>query len=163
MLEDDRTRDQSEAREKNAAQIRQPPEHSEHREHQPVQRLRQRHASCDAHFHHERMQPLGAIEFMILRGVNDVEPGHPQQHRQRENQRRKIEMPAHGEPCADGRNGKREAEKEVAEMREPLRERIEKHNRERHGREPEAQRIDECGRRHERGATQREQHDRGGF
>ncbi len=132
----------------------------EHREHQPVQPLRPDEAARNPELHHQRTQSLCAIELMILRRVDDVEARDPEQHREREHQRRQREVPAHGQPRADWGHREREPEEEMAERREALGERVEEDDQQRDGRQAKAERIDPPRHADERCRARDQQRDR---
>ena len=119
---------------------------SEAEPHQPGKRRgmqpeRERHRPAHAEPEHHRMQALALIHLVILRGVDEVEARHPDQHRCRKNERRETQRSGHRDPRAHRGCGERQPEKEMRERREPLGERIEKHDRQRERREQEAQRV----------------------
>ena len=63
-----------------------------------MQRLRDAQRSGDAEDARHAEQPLGAIEFVILAGVDDVEAGGPEGDGGGQPEDPRIERAAHGDP-----------------------------------------------------------------
>ena len=65
-------------------------------------------------------QTGASIEFDILAGVDDVEPGHPEKDGHRQQNRGPFEVTAQGNPGGDRRQAQREPQPEVGEAGESL-------------------------------------------
>src|SRR5688572_4791734 len=91
----------------------------------------------------EGMEAVGAVEVVVLDGIDDVEADQPADDGEREDDGRDVELPADGEPSADGSEGEGDAEVDVGEVGEALRERIKTDDGEGDGGEKEAEPVDE--------------------
>src|SRR5258706_8335868 len=99
------------------------------------------------------MQALPPVEFVVLKGVNDVEANQPEYDRHAEQQgddprlfgegRGKSEAALDRKPGSDGRERQRQAEPEMSVIREPFRQGIEADKKEGYRRETEANRIEQ--------------------
>ncbi len=107
-----------------------------------VQPLRQLQGPRDAQPDHERAQAFPAIEFIILRGVDQIEARHPADHAEAEDERRQIEPPGLRDPGAGGRDGEGEPEEEMGRVGEAFRERVEEDDRQGDGREKRGEPVD---------------------
>src|SRR3954447_18039154 len=68
----------------------------------------------------DAVQALAQVEGDVLAGVDDVEPGDPEQDRQAQQRRGSGEVAAEGDPGGHGGHGERGAEPDVGEAGEPL-------------------------------------------
>ena len=115
----------------NWTEIRREAEYDERGEHHNMQKLRETQASRDSEFHNQRADSFTPIKIVILRRVNQIEPGHPANNSSAENKRCKIDMSGLRDPRADRRNGEGETEKEMSRGSEAFGNRVEKYNGER--------------------------------
>ena len=95
------------------------------------------------------MQRFVAIEFEILRRVDQVEARDPADHSGRQDQRRPGEPAGCRDPGPDRRDRQREPEKEMGRRGEAFRQRVEKDDRERERREQSVSRLIAARREHE--------------
>src|SRR5215831_2588430 len=92
------------------------------------------------------MQPVAAIEFIVLTSVDHIETADPERNRRREQQDAWIERSANRNPRGRRRDSQRESQEQVREPRKTLRIGIEKHNCQRHRRQDERQAVElRCG------------------
>ena len=69
-------------------------------------------------------KPLALVELIVLKRVNDIEPADPEHHQCTQQKRDQRDIARNGKPGANRRNADSKAENEVAERREPLRDRV---------------------------------------
>src|SRR3954471_21208410 len=104
-----------------------------------MQRARDPEGGRDAEESRDAEQLFGAIELVILAGVDDVETGRPEGDCGGEPKDPRIELPAYGDPCRCGRDSETEAEDKVREGREAFGKRVEKDDSQGERRETEAE------------------------
>src|SRR5689334_4065625 len=90
----------------------------------------------------EAEEAFGAIELVVLTGVDDVEAGGPKGDGGGEPQNSRVERAADGDPGGGRCDAEREAEHQMRERREALGEGVEEDDGERGGREVEAERVE---------------------
>src|SRR4030095_5867972 len=123
-----------------------------------MQELSEPKASHHPEFHNKRPNPFAPIEIVILRRINEIKPRDPANYAGREYNRGKIDPTSLRDPCADGCDSQREAEKEMRCARESFCERIEKNQSQSNWRKSQSQSIN-CGRCQEKASrTDRKQH-----
>ena len=86
-----------------------------------------RNPKCDD----KRTQIFPAIEVIILRGVDDIEPGDPANYSKAKNHWRQSKLAGLCQPRADWSNREREAEKKMRRVRETFRERVKENDQQR--------------------------------
>src|ERR1044071_10372289 len=100
------------------------------------------------------MQAVRAIKFVILQGINDIEPNEPKddccgEHEHLEHLQAGDAAAFDGQPCSNGRQSKGETEKNMGVVRKPLGERIETNDSESERRHIKAEAIQEKTRRNQ--------------
>src|SRR5581483_5579234 len=106
------------------------------------------------------MQTGALIEFVILRGVNEIEARDPTNDAECENDRRKIDMSGLRDPGADRGNGEREPEKKVCCRGEAFGDGVEEDNRQCERRKRKRQAINIRRADNEAGATDEQRRNR---
>src|SRR5947209_7059221 len=104
-----------------------------------MQDARDREGTRNSEAARDAAQPLLAVEFKILAGIDHVESSGPEHDCRSEPQNSRIKTAAHGDPGRSGSDSETEAQDQVREQSEALRERVEEQNRQRYRREHKAQ------------------------
>lgn len=93
----------------------------------------------------ERMEFVGAVEVVVLKGVDDVESNEPTDDREGEKDRSEMKIAANSQPCAEWSQRKGDAEVDMSEVGETFGERVKANDREGHGRKNKTDEVDEPG------------------
>src|SRR6266496_4360803 len=83
VLPGDQDSAERDAAEVGDAEVGAEPEQDQRREREAVQQLGEQDGARLAEPHHQRGEPLGAVERLVLERVEHVEPAYPERHRQR--------------------------------------------------------------------------------
>ena len=110
MFVDERGGDKRHGRVIDRSKSRGETERDEREKHPEVEPLRETQALRYSEFHDQGTQPFPAIEINILRGVNQIETGHPADNSGAQDQWRQIESASLRDPGSGRRDRERETE-----------------------------------------------------
>ena len=149
MLVPQQPSDQQDAEQADPAETLNPNQPQQGQQHADVQPAGHLQGPVDAVTFRDGEESLAAIEAHVLTGIDDVEPGCPEQHRQAQEQGGPADLASHGNPGAQRGQPQTEPQVEVGEPREPLAVGVEQQD-EQHGKgQEEAERVELVGRQDE--------------
>src|SRR5687767_14392535 len=99
------------------------------------------------------MQSMGAIEFCILTGIDQIKTCCPEKDCQTQQTGQPIQRAAYRNPCAGGSNPKSQTDEPVAQSSEPFCEGVKKDDAQRDRRQQKGKPVELIGREDEQSAT----------
>jgi len=110
-----------------------------------MEQLREPKTVGDTKFYNQRADAFPPIEFKILGRINQIESCDPANDSDRQNERRKIDIPSLRNPGADRRGSERQPKEKVGRNGETFGQRIKENDRKGERREHKREPIDRTG------------------